>query len=76
MKVGEKIRKPIRIDQTTRLVSRGKFARLCVEVDITKPLLSKFKNLEEEFVESSMRGSTWFAFIVEFMAIERIIVQC
>ena len=43
MKVGEKIRKPIRIDQTTGLVSRGKFARLCVEVDITKPLLSKFK---------------------------------
>ena len=43
MKVGEKIGKPIRIDQTTGLVSRGKFARLCVEVDITKPLLSKFK---------------------------------
>ena len=43
MKVGEKIGKPIRIDRTTGLVSRGKFARLCVEVDITKPLMSKFK---------------------------------
>ncbi|XVF69877.1 hypothetical protein PTKIN_Ptkin11bG0116100 [Pterospermum kingtungense] len=43
MKVSEKIRKPIRVDHTTSLVSRGKFAKLCVEVDITKPFLSKFK---------------------------------
>ncbi|XVF67807.1 hypothetical protein PTKIN_Ptkin10aG0151500 [Pterospermum kingtungense] len=43
LKVGSKIGRPIRIDQATSLVSRGKFVRLCVEVDITKPLLSKFK---------------------------------
>lgn len=41
-RVGEKIGKPIRIDSATSLTSRGKFARLCVEVDITKPLLAKF----------------------------------
>ncbi|XVF80636.1 hypothetical protein PTKIN_Ptkin15bG0090000 [Pterospermum kingtungense] len=34
---------PVRVDQATSLVSRGKFARLCVEDDITKPLLSKLK---------------------------------
>ncbi|XP_031091112.1 uncharacterized protein LOC115996110 [Ipomoea triloba] len=41
-KVGKEIGKPIKIDESTGLVSRGKFARMCVEVDITKPLLSKF----------------------------------
>lgn len=35
-------RRPIRVDQATSLVSRGKFARIWVEVDITKPLLAKF----------------------------------
>lgn len=43
MKVGSKIGRPIKVDQATSLISRGKFARLCVEVDITKPLLAKFK---------------------------------
>lgn len=37
--VGEKIGRPNRVDDTTSLVTRGKFAHLCVEVDITKPLL-------------------------------------
>ncbi|XP_038687586.1 uncharacterized protein LOC119986972 [Tripterygium wilfordii] len=43
MRVGEKIGKPVKIDDATDSVSRGKFARLCVEVDLTKPLLAKFK---------------------------------
>ncbi|XP_021605624.1 uncharacterized protein LOC110610057 [Manihot esculenta] len=34
---------PIRVDNNTSRVTRGHFARLCVEVDVTKPLLSKFK---------------------------------
>lgn len=42
-KVGEKIGRPIRIDQTTSQVSRGRFARMCIEIDITKPLISMFK---------------------------------
>lgn len=33
----------MKIDDTTALATRGKFARLCVEVDLTKPLLSKFR---------------------------------
>lgn len=40
--VGRKIGEPIRIDSATSLISRGKFARMCIEVDITKPLLAKF----------------------------------
>ncbi|XP_019161966.1 PREDICTED: uncharacterized protein LOC109158503 [Ipomoea nil] len=41
-KLGNKVGRSIRVDQATSLVSRGKFARICVEVDITKPLISKF----------------------------------
>ncbi|XVF63619.1 hypothetical protein PTKIN_Ptkin09bG0101200 [Pterospermum kingtungense] len=43
MKVREKIRRFVRVNEATSLISRGKFARLCVEVDITKPLLARFK---------------------------------
>lgn len=31
------------MSETTGMATRGKFARLFVEVDITKPLLAKFK---------------------------------
>lgn len=41
--VGVKIGRLIRIDEATCVVSRGRFARMCVKVDITKPLLPKFK---------------------------------
>ncbi|XVF47015.1 hypothetical protein PTKIN_Ptkin03bG0075100 [Pterospermum kingtungense] len=43
MKVGAKIGRPVKVDQATNLVSRGKLARMCVEVDMTKPLLAKFR---------------------------------
>lgn len=42
-KVGEKIGKPIRADHNTGMAARGRYARICVEVDITKPLLTMFK---------------------------------
>ncbi|XP_031108615.1 uncharacterized protein LOC116013097 [Ipomoea triloba] len=42
MRVGAKVGRPINIDTATSLVSRASFARVCVEVDITKPLLAKF----------------------------------
>lgn len=42
-KIGEKIAKILKIDRTTSVSMRGNFARLCVEVDLTKPLLAKFK---------------------------------
>lgn len=43
MTLGEHIEEPKFIDDATSVVSRGRFARMCIEVDITKPLLSKFK---------------------------------
>ncbi|KAL2925231.1 hypothetical protein RDABS01_033541 [Bienertia sinuspersici] len=41
-RVGSKIGRVIRIDKTTAAAERGKFTRLCVELDLSKPLLSKF----------------------------------
>ncbi|XP_019190016.1 PREDICTED: uncharacterized protein LOC109184469 [Ipomoea nil] len=42
MKLGKKIGEPKYIDETTSIGSKGRFARMCAEVDLTKPLLSKF----------------------------------
>lgn len=41
--MGEKIGRPIRANHNTGVAARGRFARLCVEVDLTKPLLTMFK---------------------------------
>ncbi|XP_048494798.1 uncharacterized protein LOC125494935 [Beta vulgaris subsp. vulgaris] len=41
-KIGNKIGKVTRIDQNTVLAQRGQFTRLSVEIDLEKPLLSKF----------------------------------
>ncbi|XP_031131731.1 uncharacterized protein LOC116033116 [Ipomoea triloba] len=41
-KIGNKLQRTIRVDHTTSLVSKGKFARVCVEIDISKPLVSRF----------------------------------
>lgn len=43
MKIGKKVGIPIKIDDATSLTSRGRFARMCVEVDLTKPLLARYK---------------------------------
>ena len=43
MLIGERIGKPFKVDQATDQVLRGKYTRICVEVDITKSLLAQFK---------------------------------
>ena len=43
MRVRGKISKPMKIDAATGQVSRGHFARICVEVDLGKPLILKFE---------------------------------
>ncbi|CAN1188955.1 hypothetical protein LINPERHAP2_LOCUS39627 [Linum perenne] len=40
--IGDRIGKTVCIDDTTLEGSRGNFARICVEVDLSKPLLSKY----------------------------------
>ena len=41
--MGAKFGKLVKIDTATSLVSGGHFARLCVEVDLSKPLIFEFK---------------------------------
>ncbi|OMO97270.1 hypothetical protein CCACVL1_04612 [Corchorus capsularis] len=41
MNVGRQLGKPIRLDTNTSKVVRGKFARICVEIDLFKPLVSR-----------------------------------
>ncbi|CAI0551041.1 unnamed protein product [Linum tenue] len=42
MKIGQRIGKSIRVDHATSTGARSDYARVCVQVDITKPLLSQF----------------------------------
>ncbi|XP_074301678.1 uncharacterized protein LOC141633088 [Silene latifolia] len=42
-KIGSKVGKVIRVDKNTASAERRQFTRLSVEVDISKPLLSKFR---------------------------------
>lgn len=41
-KVGSKIGKVLRVDKNTAQAERGQFTRISVEIDLIKPLLSKF----------------------------------
>lgn len=43
MKIGKRIGRPVKVDYATSVTSRGKYARLCVEVDLSKTLLPKFR---------------------------------
>ncbi|XP_058746880.1 uncharacterized protein LOC131619849 [Vicia villosa] len=40
--IGNRIGKTVKVDKTTSQVERGKYARICVEVDLSKPLLAMF----------------------------------
>ncbi|CAN1129884.1 hypothetical protein LINPERHAP2_LOCUS5504 [Linum perenne] len=41
--IGDKIGRTIWVDHTTLVGTRANFARLCVEVDLHKPLLFKYR---------------------------------
>lgn len=41
-RVGEKLGVMLKIDKVTSLQARGQFTRICVELDLTKPLMPKF----------------------------------
>ncbi|RYQ95389.1 hypothetical protein Ahy_B08g090661 isoform A [Arachis hypogaea] len=51
-KIGNLIGRTVKVDNNTANLCRGKFALLCVEVDLTKPLMGKYLiNGEEYHVE-------------------------
>ncbi|KAI8031372.1 Uncharacterized protein LOK49_LG01G03785 [Camellia lanceoleosa] len=40
--IAKVIGKPLKVDLNTAMSTRGRYARVCVEVDLTKPLVSRF----------------------------------
>ncbi|CAI0392741.1 unnamed protein product [Linum tenue] len=42
MRIGALMGRPVKVDRATEEGARGNFARVCVEVDLTKPLLSTY----------------------------------
>jgi hypothetical protein len=42
-RIGDKIGKTLKVDRTTSIGSRGNYARISMEVDLTNPLLAKFQ---------------------------------
>ncbi|CAI0443808.1 unnamed protein product [Linum tenue] len=63
MRIGQRIGKPIRVDQATSTGARSDYARVCVQVDLTKPLLSKF----------SLHGKKYF---IQYEVLENICLKC
>ncbi|CAL1410028.1 unnamed protein product [Linum trigynum] len=63
MKIGNRIGKPIRVDQATSTGARSDYARVCVQVDLTKPLLSQF----------NINGKKYF---IQYEGLEKICLQC
>ncbi|KAJ4828024.1 hypothetical protein Tsubulata_035103 [Turnera subulata] len=43
LRVARRAGRPIKVDEVTLKSSRVKYARVCVEIDLTKPLVSKFR---------------------------------
>ncbi|CAI0500736.1 unnamed protein product [Linum tenue] len=63
MKIGRRMGKPIRIDAATRTKARSDYARVCVQVDFTKPLLSQF----------TINGKKYF---IQYEGLEKICLSC
>ncbi|CAI0626847.1 unnamed protein product [Linum tenue] len=63
MKIGSRIGKPIRVDQATSTGARSDYARVCVQVDITRPLLSQF----------TIKGKMYF---IQYEGLEKICLKC
>lgn len=47
--MGNRIGTTVKVDLTTSLQSRGKFARICVQVDLGKPLLAMYTLKERDY---------------------------
>ncbi|CAI0560248.1 unnamed protein product, partial [Linum tenue] len=62
-RIAERIGKPIPVDRATQTKDCGKYARVSIEVDLTKTLLSQFK----------IEGITYH---VEFESFHRICTEC
>lgn len=55
MGIASVIGKPIRVDKNTLNIERGRFARVCVEIDLTKPVVGKY-SLDEQWYMVEYEG--------------------
>lgn len=62
-KVGNTIGKMVKVDLQTEEIARGKFARICVELDLSKPLTAKV-------------GVVGKLLVVEYEGLQKICFQC
>ncbi|KAK2359196.1 zinc ion binding / nucleic acid binding protein [Trifolium repens] len=53
--IGNRIGQTVKVDRNTLLQERGKYARVCVEVDLNKPLLAMFE-LKDEIYKVEYEG--------------------
>jgi hypothetical protein len=53
--IGNRIGQTVKVDKNTLLQERGKYARVCVEVDLNKPLLAMFE-LKDEIYKVEYEG--------------------
>ncbi|CAI0403560.1 unnamed protein product, partial [Linum tenue] len=63
MKIGKRIGRPLRVDQAPSTGARLDYARVCVEVDLSKPLLSQFR----------IHGVKYF---IQYEGLEKICLSC
>ncbi|CAI0377992.1 unnamed protein product [Linum tenue] len=63
MKIGVMIGHSVWVDRATEIGARGNYARVCVEVDLTRPLLSRYK---VEGVE----------YLIQYEGIENVCMDC
>lgn len=47
--IGNRIGRTVKVDKTTEVHKRGKYTRVCVEVDLTKPLLAMFTIKDRDY---------------------------
>lgn len=53
--LGNHIRRTVRVDRSTWTNEKGKYTKLCVEVDLTKPLLALFK-INQRYYKIEYKG--------------------
>ncbi|CAI0467357.1 unnamed protein product [Linum tenue] len=63
MRIGRRIGKLLRVDKATEEVARGEYARVCMQVDLTKPLLSMFKIDRKKY-------------FIQYEGLEKLCLQC
>ncbi|CAN1176765.1 hypothetical protein LINPERHAP2_LOCUS32719 [Linum perenne] len=61
-RIGNYIGRTVRMDLATSEGARGRYARLCMEVDVTKPLLGKYMIEDKElFIEYESLANICFS---------------